>query len=85
MSRSCFYDFAPTIQDQDFSREALVTWLSLPDDFVLRFLGIYENEASQLFLVVPYMINDTLARWRKKQSPSATAVKRQVRTTFFIS
>ncbi|KAF8339489.1 kinase-like domain-containing protein [Amanita rubescens] len=63
---------------RDFCREAL-TWRSLPNDFVLPFLGIYENEAaSQFFLVVPYMTNDTLARWRKKRVPSVVEVKQRL-------
>ncbi|KAF8345093.1 kinase-like domain-containing protein [Amanita rubescens] len=43
--------------------------------FVLPLLGIYEDQdASQLFLVSPYMKNGTLAQWRKAANPSTLKI-----------
>jgi serine/threonine protein kinase len=54
-------------------------WRSLRHTFVLPFLGIYRNESmEQIFLVSPYMMNGTLARWRKKANPSNAEVEERV-------
>ena len=65
--------------EQDFCREAL-TWRSLDHRFVLPLLGIYEDQdASQLFLVSPYMKNGTIAQWRKTANPSTLKIGERVR------
>ncbi|KAF8334388.1 kinase-like domain-containing protein [Amanita rubescens] len=51
-----------------FCREAL-TWATLKHEFVLSFLGIYEQQ-EEMFLISPYMENGTLAQWRKNAKPS---------------
>ncbi|KAF8324806.1 kinase-like domain-containing protein [Amanita rubescens] len=51
-----------------FRREALM-WAMLKHDFVLPFLGIYEQQ-EEMFLLSPYMKNSTLAHWRKNEKPS---------------
>ncbi|KAF8331193.1 kinase-like domain-containing protein, partial [Amanita rubescens] len=53
---------------QDFCREALV-WRSLSHRFILPLLGIFEDE-SELYLVSPFMTNETLRQWRNKQTPT---------------
>ena len=64
---------------QDFYREALM-WRSLQHEFVLPFLGIYEDDlASHFFLVSPYMNNGTLAQWRKTKNPSTSEIEDWVR------
>ena len=60
-------------------------WRSLHHNFLLPFLGIYENEASsQFFLVSPYMTNGTLAQWRKRAAPSMLEVEMRVRFILFL-
>ncbi len=55
-------------------------WRSLNHEFVLPFLGIYEDgSASQLFLVTPLMANGTLTQWRKEANPPASEVQKRVR------
>ena len=64
---------------QEFYREALM-WRSLRHEFVLPFLGIYEDDlASHFFLVSPYMSNGTLAQWRKRVNPSTSEIEDWVR------
>ena len=54
-------------------------WRSLRHQFVLPFLGIYQNETmEQFFLVSPYMENGTLAQWRKKANPSIAELEERV-------
>jgi len=54
-------------------------WQSLNHEFVLPFLGIYDDApASQSFLVTPLMANGTLAQWRKKANPSASEVQKRL-------
>ena len=54
-------------------------WRSLNHEFVLPFLGVYEDETtSQSFLVTPYMTNGTLAQWRKKANPPILEVQKRV-------
>ena len=53
-------------------------WGSLKHKFVLPFLGIYEIESgtvSRFFLVYPYMVNGTLAQWRKRANPSIAEIE----------
>ncbi len=58
-------------------------WRSLHHEFVLSFLGVYENEAaSQFFLVTPHMTNGTLAQWRKKTAPPMFEVEKRVSIHF---
>ena len=57
-------------------------WRSLNDNYVLPFLGIYED-GSTSFLVSPYMKNGTLAQWRQKANPSIEAIEERV-WVFFI-
>ncbi|KAF8328471.1 kinase-like domain-containing protein [Amanita rubescens] len=64
-----------TRHNNDFCREAL-TWRSLNHERVLPFLGIYEDEASRLFLVSPLMTNGTLSQWREKFDPSTSEIQR---------
>jgi len=64
-----------TRHDNDFCREAL-TWRSLNHERVLPFLGIYEDEASHLYLVSPLMANGTLSQWRGKSNPSTSEIQR---------
>ena len=52
--------------EKDLIREAL-SWGSLSHPFILPLLGIYE-ENSRLFLVSPFMANETLRQWRKKHN-----------------
>ncbi|KAF8351796.1 kinase-like domain-containing protein [Amanita rubescens] len=59
---------------KDFCQEALA-WRSLSHRCILPLLGIYE-EKSQLYLVSPFMPNDTLNRWRKKHTPPVAKVDR---------
>ena len=55
-------------------------WRSLNHEFVLPFLGIYEDgPASQSFLVTPSMANGTLSQWRKMANPPASEVQKRVR------
>ena len=51
-------------------------WRSLNHNYVLPFLGIYEDESTS-FLVSPYMKNGTLAQWRKK-NPSIQEIEERV-------
>ena len=44
-------------------------WAMLKHEFVLSFLGIYEQQ-EEMFLLSPYMKNRTLAHWRKNEKPS---------------
>lgn len=54
-------------------------WGSLSHEFVLEFLGIYQDERmEQFFLVSPYMRNGTLAQWRKEANPSIAGVEERV-------
>ena len=52
-------------------------WRSLNHNYVLPFLGIYEDE-SESFLVSPYMENGTLAQWRKEVKPSIAEIEERV-------
>ena len=64
---------------QSICRQALM-WRSLKHEFVLPFLGIYEDgPASQTFLVTPSMANGTLSQWRKMANPPASEVQKRVR------
>jgi serine/threonine protein kinase len=66
---------------KDFCQEALA-WRSLSHRCILPLLGIYE-EKSQLYLVSPFMPNDTLNRWRKKHTPPVAEVDRLVRLRYY--
>ncbi|KAF8623805.1 hypothetical protein AX15_006184 [Amanita polypyramis BW_CC] len=57
-------------------REALV-WRSLSHRHILPLLGIYE-EKSRLFLVSPYMKNETLSRWRSTHKSSMAEIQKRV-------
>ncbi|KAF8339445.1 kinase-like domain-containing protein, partial [Amanita rubescens] len=60
-----------------FCREALM-WGSLMHNFVLPFIGIYEEEDGMAFLVSPYMKNGTLAQWRKTTNPSIAQITERI-------
>jgi serine/threonine protein kinase len=53
-------------------------WGSLKHDFVLPFIGIYEEEDGMAFLVSPYMKNGTLAQWRTTTNPSIAQITERV-------
>jgi serine/threonine protein kinase len=60
-------------------------WRSLSHEFVLPFLGIYEDKSvKQFFLVSPYMKNGTLAQWRKEVNPSVAEVEERVWTSVLL-
>ena len=48
-------------------------WAMLKHEFVLSFLGIYEQQ-EEIFLVSPYMENGTLAQWRKNANRSVPEI-----------
>lgn len=63
---------------KDFCREAL-GWRSLSHRFIIPLLGIFE-EKSHLFLVSPFMTNETLTRWRENNlAPAPVEIHRLVR------
>ena len=51
-------------------------WRSLNHDFVLPFLGVFQQIF--LYLVSPYMKNGTLSQWRKKANPTTADVAERV-------
>jgi hypothetical protein len=56
-------------------------WGSLKHKFVLPFYGIYEfdnGRATQFFLISPFMMNGTLAQWRKKTNLSVAQIEERV-------
>ena len=53
-------------------------WAILKHEFVLPFLGIYEQQ-EEIFFVSPHMVNRTLAYWRKDAKPPVTQIWERVR------
>jgi hypothetical protein len=63
-------------------------WRILKHQYVLPFVGIYAPEDEmepRYFLVSPYMMNGTLAEWRKKANPSITEIQERVGSKFHPS
>ncbi|KAF8348488.1 kinase-like domain-containing protein [Amanita rubescens] len=62
--------------DQVFVREAL-TWRTLSHDYVLPFLGIYQDSAGSgvICLVSPFMENGTLHDWRHDKNPGVPEIE----------
>ena len=58
---------------QNIRRDALM-WRSLNHEFVLPFLGIYDDETA----LTPYMTNGTLAHWQKAANPPTLEVQKRV-------
>jgi hypothetical protein len=59
-----------------FVREAL-TWRTLSHDYILPFLGIYQDPAGSgaMCLVSPFMENGTLNDWRHDKDPGVPEVE----------
>ncbi|KAF8626480.1 hypothetical protein AX17_006536 [Amanita inopinata Kibby_2008] len=61
----------------DFRREAL-TWRTLSHEYILPFLGIFEENESFIGIVSPFMENGTLWTWRGEMNPSVSEIGQRI-------
>ncbi|KAF8626482.1 hypothetical protein AX17_006538 [Amanita inopinata Kibby_2008] len=61
----------------DFHREAL-TWRTLSHEYVLPFMGVFQENESYINIVSPFMENGTLREWRKKKNPSVSDIEQRM-------